>query len=997
MLQLYIAGHRVNLPEGVTTDFYSKNPFFTNSGNYTLDIDIPLSDPQNARLYGFADRIDRTKRMLRREAVLADEHGVLVRGREVVLEVTDGQAKIQIVGGASELNYITGDHTLQEIDLYVTLASNECEYVPVCGYNDTDGKDYNMMLGEQYVTEDNRKTLKWRIANTPRWWADGTLLMDNNVPQPYLWAVVRRVVEALGFTIGSSVLETDTHYNKILMIHAYQTRYLADMLPRWTVTKFFDEIQKFFNVIIDVDPASRTVNITNAWSYLSNTVNVIRWDDIVGKVEKQYGEDSGLTMVDYSAAHYAFTSRASNKYLDLDPELVSVCDKIPASSATPSDSGDIGYCYGIWYAMDSGVEGETDPTDDVEQQFGKRKIYSMTIDGETRYFVHWALDENYCALMMVDQFGRKTSTNPEATDVEIGIVPVRMATSPVIYGSNGVKFQYPLPAVDGEASSYHSVSFGADIATTNDDNINDDIKSGYKVEERDRADVIFAAYYLGQLQVSSWEPSRFNVPSTIKVPVAAPDYMTQLQRMKGDIETVFYRSSRNVRLGSGYLTMAINGQHGMNAYTYNLNPHVDTSVAYTIRFRALGDCDVRGMWNIANRLFYCKEIKWNIGAGRRSEVAEGIFFPILAAGTNEGGESVYNVSYTLDRVVVPHRIYSVVAGEPLEIDMTLDSGGSASATIMGVVTMGGVDITATALTVNARTATVYIAQVTGDVVIQASYNVPSAMTVRCTFENVTSNAPASVNSGSPLSVVLTGVNGNKVQENSVIVTMGGNDITSTAYNHATKTVSIARVTGNVSIKAVGRPYDAEVEWLQSDGSAYINTGVKVAPTLTFYLDIYLTRPDKIVQLFGGRESTTSNMLYFMHDSRTSGSIGAKWYYGNKILSMSLLSEGRHVFDNTADAKTLKIDGTNHAVSSPSFNATQIDFYIFTIHAGTGIASNNVPNGAKIFAGKMYSSGTQVRDYIPVRNNGIGYLYDKVSGQLFGNANSSGAFTYGNDV
>ena len=44
----------------------------------------------------------------------------------------------------------------------------------------------------------------------------------------------------------------------------------------------------------------------------------------------------------------------------------------------------------------------------------------------------------------------------------------------------------------------------------------------------------------------------------------------------------------------------------------------------------------------------------------------------------------------------------------------------------------------------------------------------------------------------------------------------------------------------------------------------------------------------------------------------------------------------------------------------------------------------------------YENGVKVIDLIAVRKNGIGYMYDKVSGNLFGNANSSGSFTYGPD-
>ena len=46
--------------------------------------------------------------------------------------------------------------------------------------------------------------------------------------------------------------------------------------------------------------------------------------------------------------------------------------------------------------------------------------------------------------------------------------------------------------------------------------------------------------------------------------------------------------------------------------------------------------------------------------------------------------------------------------------------------------------------------------------------------------------------------------------------------------------------------------------------------------------------------------------------------------------------------------------------------------------------------------KVTTNNNVVFDLIPVRKNGVGYMYDKVSGTLFGNA-GSGAFTYGNDV
>ena len=79
MLQLTIDGMRVNLPEGMSTEYNVQNPFFTNQGDYTLDIDIPLDDPENARVYHHIHRIDHTRRSSRRTAILSDETGVIVK------------------------------------------------------------------------------------------------------------------------------------------------------------------------------------------------------------------------------------------------------------------------------------------------------------------------------------------------------------------------------------------------------------------------------------------------------------------------------------------------------------------------------------------------------------------------------------------------------------------------------------------------------------------------------------------------------------------------------------------------------------------------------------------------------------------------------------------------------------------------------------------------------------------------------------------------------
>lgn len=718
MLQLYIEGERINLSKDVQTDYYIKSPFFTNEGDFTLDIDVNLHDPQNAKVYSYINRLDRVKRTTRREAVLQDEHGVLLRGREVVLETHDGIAKIQIVGGTSELNYIMSDRYLQDLDLWTSFESNEVEYSPVCAFNSSPHAKYGMMDSEQYKTEEGKRAEVWHMVNKPTWNANGTLNLSHDTPLPYFWAIINRVITALGFKVGDNVIQTDTRYSRMVMVHAYKTTYIAEMLPRWTVTELFNEYQKFFNVIFDVDKKNRTVNIYHAYSYFDNTgMEEVPYSDIINEVEKKFDVENDMTMVDYARAHYAFTDKLPNKYAALSPELVQVCSKVSAQSVSGLRVFDQNYYVGIWKAK-TGSEAFLNSTSAISG-VNDRILYKQTINGEDRYFVQWAAENDYSALVMVNAFGPKTSTNDKDTDVEMKIVPVRMATSPKV-GNSSSWWTHPLPAVDGEASSWGGHSFGGTNYEATADDIIDDIENGYDAEKKTtRADVMFAGFYLGEIPIRFFEDPDSNVPYNATVPIVAPENIMQMHRPRTYGDGKSWKCSMNVLPVEGHLTMAIVGEYGMDANSYSLNPHVDTATEYHVLFRGRADMDVRKIWLVGNRKFYCKELKCQISAGKRSEIVEGTFFPLLMAGASEGGETLYYITYNLSRVVIGNRVPEVSSNESLHLVLTLATGGSASLVVNALVTMGGVDVTSSVFTRSGRKGMIDIEHVTGDVYIQA--------------------------------------------------------------------------------------------------------------------------------------------------------------------------------------------------------------------------------------------------------------------------------------
>ena len=252
----------------------------------------------------------------------------------------------------------------------------------------------------------------------------------------------------------------------------------------------------------------------------------------------------------------------------------------------------------------------------------------------------------------------------------------------------------------------------------------------------------------------------------------------------------------------------------------------------------------------------------------------------------------------------------------------------------------------------------------------------------------------SVSDGASWQGVLTPNTGYSIS--SVVILMGENDITSTAYNSSTGQIYIASVTGNVVITAVAQelPYDAEVEYLGSNGTPWIDTGLYGDKDLDYEVTVQRTGPQQFQNVLGDRYSSSSRRYTLMLDA-TSSSYSAYFHCGNSNTQIRPSASYR-----STDFVTYKKSGLDVYIGSskigtfPSQTFTTPNTIILFGARDNGSFSS--PFYGNISAAKFYDEGTLVRNFIPVRKDGVGYLYDKVSGQLFGNANSSGSFSYGPD-
>lgn len=188
------------------------------------------------------------------------------------------------------------------------------------------------------------------------------------------------------------------------------------------------------------------------------------------------------------------------------------------------------------------------------------------------------------------------------------------------------------------------------------------------------------------------------------------------------------------------------------------------------------------------------------------------------------------------------------------------------------------------------------------------------------------------------------------------------------------------------------PYDAEVEWLYSSGvGQYIDTEIAYDSTVTIEASVKLVGTVLGYYMFGLYTTVNGSARRWGVNCATTTKVSV--HFGTVTNVTANFSRGVfHIV--SADYRYITIDGTKTDTKASTFiPENDVNLYLFAR------SNNNVADSFReCYFGyyKINKNGVAVRDYIPVRKNGVGYLYDKVSGRLFGNAGSD-SFTYGNDV
>ena len=181
----------------------------------------------------------------------------------------------------------------------------------------------------------------------------------------------------------------------------------------------------------------------------------------------------------------------------------------------------------------------------------------------------------------------------------------------------------------------------------------------------------------------------------------------------------------------------------------------------------------------------------------------------------------------------------------------------------------------------------------------------------------------------------------------------------------------------------------ELEYIQSSGTQYINTGFKPNQDTRVVTKFDMTQTDTAWRKLWGSGSGSYNLDFALWND---GTTKLQSYYGTKtnnavsITDMSLnVDANKNIWEYSGE--TITFDKNNFTCA--------YSMYIFNVNKDN--SSEYLPGMMKLYLFKIYDNDVLVRDFIPCKNpSGAIGLYDSVNNQFYQNV-GSGTFIAGPEV
>lgn len=257
------------------------NQYVTDDGEYSYDINFPMSIMDNRRVFHNVSRFDVSKVTQKfNDCKLYVSGRLILSGVGTIISVTEAEIKLQIVGGKSRIKF-NDKLTKHYIDEIPFGTADKPGYTIDKGFS----QKFKDKISEIYrLNEDKSEFLgaegRWcfmpvrdetndLIANfvgvdrTKQFIGYNAPFIMNLAVQPNLMYIFRKVVEYEGYSLKRNDFDCKP-WNLLYIASAYKTRELCKALPHWSCYTFIEEFRKLFNATIVFDDIKKTCSVINA-------------------------------------------------------------------------------------------------------------------------------------------------------------------------------------------------------------------------------------------------------------------------------------------------------------------------------------------------------------------------------------------------------------------------------------------------------------------------------------------------------------------------------------------------------------------------------------------------------------------------------------------------------------------------------------------------------------------------------------------------------------
>lgn len=391
--------------------------------------------------------------------------------------------------------------------------------------------------------------------------------------QPYLVAMLEKVIKALGYTIMVNELLEEQLAKRLYFLNNIQSTEYNKFLPGWKAIDFITECETFFNIAFDVSEYDKTVRILRRTA--DSRFGTYTIDNVIDSYERTFDTASKNAEISYTNVQYDFPSGSWYKYQDIDEEIME-----KAKIHTVDTYKDLCTFLNIqiedlhpWIPLQ------------VAEKYYKTLTVFYVTESDTYYLVdlfNYVVDgpsesgsATWHYLRPINRF-KKVLSNPDDDFVSLKFIPAQMLSLPAgnmwVWAVSNIPYQSDKIEEEG----------------TEEKDFNMYIKNGVKGFNDNQKKICLAIS-------KAWEEGE-----ELLVDRGSPiDYV---------LDSTFCGENRDFK----NRTLRIDGDYGLFQRYYNVNRRYDVSREYTLKFITRDIPDVRSEFIFNNKLFICKELEYRV-------------------------------------------------------------------------------------------------------------------------------------------------------------------------------------------------------------------------------------------------------------------------------------------------------------------------------------------------------------------------------------------------